>query len=82
MTVQPASRTRFPQIDAAGSPRELGRAIGEATCDTFPPLIDHVMFRMNQRRDVPITREQALEAAGRFFAPVEAYPPDSLAELR
>ena len=82
MTVDSASETRFPLIDAAGSPREIGRAIGEATRDTFPPLIDHVMFRMNQRRDLPITRERALEAAGRFFAPVEAYSVDSLEELR
>ena len=82
MSVRPTSETRFPQIDAAGSPREIGRAIGEAARDTFPPLVDHVMFRMNERREVPITREQALETAGRFFAPVEAYSPDSMEERR
>ena len=82
MTIHLSTRTRFPQIDVAGTPREMGRAIGEATRNTFPPLVDHVLFRMNQRREVPITREQALAAAGRFFAPVEAYSPDSMEELR
>jgi isopenicillin-N N-acyltransferase-like protein len=82
MIVQPSTHTRFPQIDAAGSPREIGRAIGEATRDAFPPLVDHVLFRMNQRRDMPITRDQALGASGRFFAPAEAYSPDSMEELR
>jgi isopenicillin-N N-acyltransferase-like protein len=76
------SQTRFPEIDVAGAPRELGQQIGEATRETLPSLVDHVLARMNQNRDIPLDTADVLKAADSYFATVEQYSVDMAEELR
>lgn len=71
---------RFPVVDVTGPPFEMGRQIGEMTRDLFAPLVDHVMFRMNERRQEPISREAALSATHRFIPHVRDFLPDAMEE--
>lgn len=65
-----------------GSPREMGRQIGEACRDLVSPLVDHILFRMNEHRVAPVAESRALEEAGRYVAVAERYAPDVVDELR
>lgn len=82
MATETRSQIRFPEIDVSGAPRELGRQIGEATRETLPPLVDHVLMRMNQNREVPLDRAEVLATADSYFEIVEQYSADMADELR
>ena len=66
MTISaPVAVSRFPMIEVAGSHREMGRQIGEATRESLRELVEVVTDRINLGRagHRPISNEQALEVA-------------------
>jgi isopenicillin-N N-acyltransferase like protein len=81
MATEASARTRFPEIDAAGTPVEIGRQVGESARDLFPPLVDHIVRRMSLRRESLLQREDILAAADAYFPIVESYSPDMSVEL-
>lgn len=82
MAVEFKSGTRFPELDVKGSPREIGRSIGEATKNLIPELIEHTLMRFNQYRRFPISLEKALDLAAKYLPAVETYSSDSFDELQ
>ena len=52
---------RYSEIDVAGTPRELGRQLGEAAGEQIRGFCAIAMERVN--RTVAITREAALDVA-------------------
>ena len=71
--------TRYPEIEVSGSPREMGRQIGEAAGEWIRDFAGIALDRVN--KTVPISRKKALEMATASFRHVEAYSPDMLEEL-
>lgn len=82
MTIDTATATRFPELEVSGTPREMGREIGEAMRETLHGLIDHVLFRLNEGRSVRLTLEQAYSEAGRYMSYAESYAPEAVQEIR
>lgn len=73
---------RFPILDVRGSPREIGRQIGEAQRENIAGLVNLVVARVNKGRKDPISVQAASEIAASAVPFVERYSPDSAAELR
>lgn len=72
--------TRYPEFVAAGSPRELGRAIGEQLGEPIRAFCDAALSQVN--RTLQVSRENADLVAHESIALVEDYAPDMLQELR
>lgn len=72
--------TRYPEITVSGSPRELGRQIGEAAREWIRGFCAVAMDRVNIT--VRIDRAAALDVAARSIAYAEQYAPDMVEELR
>ena len=53
--------TRYREISVAGSPRELGRQLGEAAREEVRGFCEVALARVNET--VPISREKAMEIA-------------------
>ena len=72
--------SRYREIEAYGTPREMGRQIGEAAREEIRGFADVAVERAN--KTVAITREQALATASACIPYVADYAPELLAELR
>ncbi len=82
MAAQIKKSTRFHVLDVRGSPRNLGRQIGEARRDEIRELLDLVINRVNKGRAEQITPTTAGAIAAGAMRFVERYAPDSLEEIR
>ncbi len=71
---------RYREIDVGGTPRELGRQLGEAAGEEIRGFCAIAMERVN--RTVAITREAALEVARSSIPFTEHYDPAMIDELR
>ena len=71
---------RYREIDVGGTPRELGRQLGEAAGEEIRGFCAIAMERVN--RTVPITREAALDVARSSIPIAERYAPDMVDEMR
>jgi isopenicillin-N N-acyltransferase-like protein len=74
------SPLRFPEIDVAGSPREMGRQIGDAVRDLICGFCEVALQRVN--RTMKVSRESAMRVANESIPRAEAYAPDMVEELR
>ena len=74
----PASRYR--EIEVFGTPREMGRQLGEAAGEEIRGFASIAVERVN--KTVSISREQALATASACIPYVADYAPELLAELR
>jgi len=75
-----AHDTRYLEYDVCGSPRELGRQIGEAAGEQVRGFCAAAMELIH--RSVQISAASAMLAAKESMAFVEAYAPHMLEELR
>lgn len=71
---------RYSEITASGTPRELGRQIGEAARDLIRGFCETALQRVN--RIIKVSRESALRVANESITRAETYSPDSVEELR
>ena len=74
------SSARYPEITVSGSPRELGRQIGDAAGELIRGFCAIAMERVN--RTVRISRDAALDVAAKSIAYAEHYAADMVEELR
>jgi isopenicillin-N N-acyltransferase like protein len=72
--------TRYREIEVSGSPRELGRQIGEAAREETRGFCEIALERVN--KTVRISRARALEIARQSQKFAEDYRPDLVEELR
>ncbi len=72
--------TRYPEIVVAGSPREMGRQIGEAAREQVRGFCEVALARVN--KTVAVSRERAMRIAAACIPRAEAYSPDLIEELR
>lgn len=72
--------TRYRQIEVRGTPRELGRQLGEAAREEIRGFAAVALERVN--RTVPVSRERALTVARGSIPYVERYAPEMIEELR
>jgi isopenicillin-N N-acyltransferase-like protein len=79
-TESAAVRIRYREIDVAGTPRELGRQIGEAARLEIRGFCDVALERVN--RTVRVSRQAAEQIALGSLAYAEQYSPDMVEELR
>ena len=84
MTESGAASTRFPVLEVSGTPREMGRKVGEAMRDEVHGLVELIVERINKGRPgrPAFTYEQGLEVAASSMGPAEAYAPHMIDELR
>ncbi|MCA9115294.1 MAG: peptidase C45 [Planctomycetaceae bacterium] len=73
------SPSRYREIDVSGTPRELGRQIGEAAGEEVRGFCSVALERVNL--SCRISRERAIEVARRSQAYAEQYSPDLVEEL-
>ncbi|MDP1796092.1 MAG: C45 family peptidase [Planctomycetaceae bacterium] len=71
---------RYPEIAVAGSPREMGRQIGDAVGELIRGFCAIAMERVN--KTVRITRNAALDVAAKSIPYAEQYAPHMVEELR
>ena len=71
---------RYREIEVFGTPREMGRQLGEAAREEIRGFAAIAVERVN--KTVSITREQALATASACISYVADYAPELLAELR
>ena len=71
---------RYREIEACGSPLEMGRQIGEATRNEIRGFAAVALERVH--KTVRISREKASKIAAECSTYVEQYAPDLLVELR
>lgn len=72
--------TRYREITVSGSPRELGRQIGEAARSEVRGFCEVALERVN--KTMSVSRESAMKVVAGSIPFVEAYRPDLLEELR
>jgi isopenicillin-N N-acyltransferase-like protein len=75
-----SSPIRYREVDVAGTPREIGRQIGEAAGEEIRGFCAIAMDRVN--RTVPITRDAALRVARESIPVAEQYAPEMIEEMR
>jgi isopenicillin-N N-acyltransferase-like protein len=78
-TIRP---TRFREIEVQGSPREMGRQLGEAAREEVRAFADLVVERFNRGRRSPLAPEVALAMAAETIPAAARYLPDAVEELR
>ena len=69
--------TRYREIEVSGSPRELGRQIGEAAREETRGFCEVALERVN--KTVAVSQERALDVARRSTEFAETYRPDLVA---
>jgi isopenicillin-N N-acyltransferase-like protein len=74
------NNTRYPEFSVAGSPREMGRQIGEAAREQIRGFCDIALERVN--RTVRVSLRSALDVAAASVPLAEAYAPHMVDELR
>ena len=74
---QPA---RYREIEVSGSPRAMGRGIGEAAREEVRGFCEIALERV--QKTTPITRERAINVARRSAEFAERYSADMMEELR
>lgn len=72
--------TRYREIEVAGTPREMGRQIGEAAHDEILGFSAVALERTN--KTVSVTKERALAVASQCIEYASAYSPDMMEEVR
>lgn len=72
--------SRYREITASGSPRELGRQLGELAREEIRGFCEVALERVN--RTVKISRERAYDIARRSGVFAEEYRPDLMQELQ
>lgn len=72
--------TRYPELVVGGSPRDMGRQIGEAARDLVREFALTALDRVNLT--MRVSRQQALRTAARSLEWAEKYSPDACEELR
>lgn len=71
---------RYQEIEVAGTPRELGRQIGDAAGDMIRGFCEVALQRVN--RVLRVSRESAILIAQDSIQRAENYAPDMVEELR
>jgi len=71
---------RYPEITVSGSPRELGRQLGEAAGEWIREFCAVALDRVNVT--IAVSRKSAYEIAAASIAYAESYAPDMVEELR
>jgi isopenicillin-N N-acyltransferase-like protein len=71
--------TRYPEITVAGSPREMGRQLGDAARELIRGFAAAALERVNLT--MRVSRQQAENTASKSLEFAEKYSPDSCAEL-
>lgn len=71
---------RYPEFEVSGTPRELGRQIGEAARDLIRGFCEVALQRVN--RTVRVSRESAMRVANESVRWAESYSPEMVEELR
>lgn len=71
--------TRFPELVVSGTPRELGRQIGEGARAQLRGFAEVALRCVN--KTVRISRDRAIEVARKSAVHVESYAPHMLEEL-
>ena len=74
-----SAETRYREITVTGSPREMGRQLGEAARDEIRGFCEIALERVNVT--VPVSRETAYRVAGQSLPFAESYAPDHVEEL-
>ncbi len=74
--------TRFPEFTAAGSPEQIGHAIGEQFRDTIREMGDVLLERFNRGAAKPVSAQEAEQVAAAAVPYAEQYLPDAVEELR
>ena len=74
------SPNRYLEIEVTGTPKELGRQLGDAAGEQIRGFCAIAMDRVN--RTVAISREAALAVARESIPLAERYSPDMIEELR
>ncbi len=74
------SPPRYPEITVTGTPREMGRQIGEATRELIRGFCEVALQRVN--RTMRVSRESALRVANESISRAEKYSADMVEELR
>src|SRR5688500_11869193 len=72
--------TRYREIDAVGSPREMGRQIGEAAGEEIRGFCEVALSLVN--KSVRVSSAAARSIAGQSLEHAERYSPDMVEELR
>ena len=72
--------SRYPEIDVAGSPYEMGRQIGEAARDQVRGFCEVGLART--QKTVAVSTERAQQIAAACIPLAEAYAPHMMDELR
>ena len=75
-----AKLTRYPEVTVSGSPRELGRQLGEAAGETIRAFCAAALERVNQTVKISRASADAIAAASIDWA--ERYSLDMVEELR
>ena len=71
---------RYPELDVSGTPRELGRQVGEAARAQIRGFCEVALERVN--RTVRISRNSAMQVAAASISRANAYSFDMVEELR
>ncbi len=72
--------TRYPEVDVSGTPREIGRQIGEAAGEQVRGFCDQALEHVN--RTVAVSPELAEAVVRDSLACAEQYSPEMVEELR
>lgn len=75
----PFTNTRYREIIVSGSPREMGRQLGEAARDEIRGFVEIALERVN--KTVRVSRERAMSVAARSTEFARDYSPEMLEEL-
>lgn len=78
----PRPGPRYPVLEVAGTPREMGRAIGEAAAGPVRDLAGIVVERFNLGAREPISEAAALRVARDGLGFASTHAPDAVEELR
>jgi isopenicillin-N N-acyltransferase like protein len=76
----PTPPSRYRELSVSGSPRELGRQIGDAAGDLIREFVNIALDRVNIT--MKVSRASAYAVAHASIAYAERYSPDSVEELR
>ena len=75
-----SAATRYPEIDVSGSPREMGRQIGEAAGEQVRGFCDQALEHVN--RTVAVSPKLAASVVRDSLTHAQQYSPEMVEELR
>lgn len=75
-----SDRLRYPEVTVAGTPRDMGRQIGDACGERIREFCEVALERVNLT--VAVSRKSALEIAAASIPLAERYSPEMVEELR